>query len=48
MYTTEYYLAIKSKEMKLSHKWMEPQNVLSEVFKTEKDKYAVFFLIGGF
>lgn len=38
----EYYSAIKNKDiMKFEGKWMELENILSEVTQTQKDMHVV-------
>jgi peptidoglycan hydrolase CwlO-like protein len=42
----EYYSAIKSEEiMNFVHKWMELENIVSEVTQTQKDIHAMDSLI---
>ncbi|KAL6030791.1 hypothetical protein STEG23_018581 [Scotinomys teguina] len=50
IYTMEYYAAEKNNDiMKIAGKWMELENViLSEVTQTQKDKYGIYSLIGGY
>ncbi|KAL6039740.1 hypothetical protein STEG23_000352 [Scotinomys teguina] len=50
IYTMEYYAAEKNNDiMKFAGKWMELENViLSEVTQTQKDKYGIYSLIGGY
>ena len=46
IYTMEYYLAIKNNDfMKLLGKWMELENILSEVTQTHKNTHCVYSLI---
>ena len=43
----EYYSAIKNKDiMSFAHKWIELENILSEVTQTQKDIYGMYSLIG--
>jgi hypothetical protein len=45
----EYYTAVKNKDiMKFESKWMKLENIiLSEVIKTQTDKYGLYSLING-
>ena len=41
IYTMEYYLAIKNEDiMSFAGKWMELENILSEVTQIQKDMYS--------
>ena len=49
IYTTEYYAAEKNKDsLNFAGKWMELENILSEVTQTQKDNYHMYSPIGGF
>ena len=50
IYTMEYYLAIKNKNiMNFAGKWMELENIiLSEVTQTQKEMHGVYSLISGY
>ena len=49
IYTMEYYTAEKNDILKFAGKWMDLENIiLSEVTKTQKDKYNMYPLISGF
>ena len=49
MYTMEYYSAIKNNEfMKFVGKWMEVENILSEVIQTQKNTHGMHSLINGY
>ncbi|KAL6070475.1 hypothetical protein STEG23_006062 [Scotinomys teguina] len=50
IYTMEFYTAEKNNDiMKFAGKWMELENViLSELTQTQKDKYGIYSLIGGY
>ena len=50
IYTMEYYTAEKNNDsLNFAGKWMELENIiLSEVTQTQKDKYHMYSLIGGF
>jgi hypothetical protein len=49
IYTMEYYSAIKNNEfMKFLDKWMELENILSEVTQSQKDTYGMYSLISGY
>ena len=47
MYTMEYYLPIRNKEISpFATTWMEPEGImLSEISQSEKDKYHMTSLI---
>jgi hypothetical protein len=45
----ECYSAIKNKEiMNFVGKWMELENILSEVTLTQKDMHSIYSLITGY
>jgi hypothetical protein len=45
----EYYSAIKNNEfMKFVGKWMEVENILSEVIQTQKNTHGMHSLINGY
>ena len=45
-FTVEYYAAIKNKDiMKFAGKWIELENILSEVTQTQKDTYKWILVI---
>ena len=49
IYTIEYYTAEKNNDiLKIAGKWMELENILSEVTQTQKDNYRMYSLTGGF
>ena len=49
IYMIGYYSAIKNKDiMNFADKWMELENILSEVSQTQKDMYGMFSLISGY
>ena len=49
IYTTEYYSAIKNKDiMSFAGKWMELENIPSEVTQTQKDMRGMYSLISGY
>ena len=48
IYTMEYYSAIKNNDfMKVAGKWMELENILSEVTQTQNDMHGMYSLISG-
>ena len=48
IHTTEYDSAIKNKDiMNFAGKWMELENILSEVTQTQKDVYGMYSLVSG-
>jgi hypothetical protein len=48
IYTMEYYSAIKSKDIQsFAGKWMELENILSEVTRTQKDMHGMYSVISG-
>ena len=45
----EYYSPIKNKDiMNFVGRWMELENILSEVTQTEKDMYGMYSLISRY
>ena len=49
IYTIEYYSAIKNKDiMNFAGKWMELENILSEVTQTQKGMHGMYSLISGY
>jgi hypothetical protein len=45
----EYYSAIKNKDiMKFTSKWIELENIMSEVIQTQKDKHDMYSLMSGY
>jgi hypothetical protein len=49
IYTMEYYSGIKNKgNLTFAGKWMELENILSEVTQTQKDTYGMYLLISGY
>ena len=49
IYTMEYYTAEKNNDiLNFAGKWMELENILSEVTQTQKDNYHTYSLTGGF
>ena len=49
IYTMEYYSAIKNNEfMKFLGKWMELENILSEVTQSQKNTHGMHSLISGY
>jgi hypothetical protein len=49
IYTKEYYSTIKNENiLSFSGKWMELENILSEVTQTQKDMHAMHSLISGY
>jgi hypothetical protein len=45
----EYYSGIKNKDiMNFAGKWMELENILSEVTHTQKDMHGMYSLISGY
>jgi hypothetical protein len=47
IYTMEYYSAIKNNNiMNFTGKWMELENILSEVTQTQKDIHDMYSLSG--
>jgi hypothetical protein len=45
IYIIEYYSAIKKDTMNFAGKWMELENILSEVIQTQKKMYGMYSLI---
>jgi hypothetical protein len=49
IYTTEYYSLIKNNDfMKFAGKWMELENILSEVTQIQKNTHGMHSLISGY
>ena len=49
IYTMEYYSAIRNNEfMKFLDKWMELENILSEVTQSQKTTHGMHSLINGY
>ena len=49
IYTMEYYSAIKNENILcFAGKWMELENILSEVIQTQKDVHGMYSLISGY
>jgi hypothetical protein len=49
IYTLEYYSAVKSKDiMNFAGKWMELENILSEVTQTPKYLHSMYSLISRY
>jgi hypothetical protein len=49
IYTMEYYSAIKNEDiMSFADKWMELENILSEINQTQKDMHGMNSLINGY
>ena len=49
IYTMDYYSAIKNNNfMKFTGKWMELENILSEVIPSHKNKHGLYSLISGY
>ena len=49
IYTTEYYSAIKNNEhMKFLGKWMELENILSELIQSQKNTHGMRSLVSGY
>ena len=45
----EYYSAIKNKDIKrFAGKWMELENILSEVIQNQNDMHAMSLLLSGY
>jgi hypothetical protein len=45
----EYYSAIKNEGVQsFAGKWMELENILSEITQTEKDRQVMYSLISGY
>jgi hypothetical protein len=48
IYIMVYYLAVKNNDIvKFTDKWIELENILSEVTQTQKNKHGVYSLING-
>ena len=48
IYTMEYYTTEKNDSLNFAGKWMELENILSEVTETQKDKYHMYSFISDF
>ena len=48
IHTMEYYTAGKNNSLNFVGKWMELENILSEVTQIQKDSYHMYSLISGF
>jgi hypothetical protein len=49
IYTLEYYSAIKNEDiMNFAVKWMELENIPSEVTQTQKHMHGIYSLISGY
>jgi hypothetical protein len=49
VYTMEYYSAIKKEGiLSFAGKWMELENILSELTQTQKDMHGIYSLISGY
>ena len=48
IYTMEYYSAIKNKFMKFLGKWMDLENILSEVTQSQKNTHGIHSPISGY
>jgi hypothetical protein len=49
IYTTEYYSTIKNENiLSFPGKWMELENILSEVTQNQKDMHGIYSLISGY
>jgi len=49
IYTMEYYSAIKNNDfMKFVGKWLELENILSEVTQSQKNTHGLHSLISGY
>ena len=45
----EYYSAIKNKDIiNFAGKWMELENILSEVIQSQKNTHGMYSLISGY
>jgi hypothetical protein len=45
----EHYSAIKNNEfMKLAGKWIDLENIMSEVSQSQKNTYGMYSLISGY
>ena len=48
-YTMEYYIMIKNHNfMKFLGKWMELENILSEVIQSQQNTHGMYTLISGY
>jgi hypothetical protein len=49
IYTMEYYSAIRNEDiLSFAGKWVELENIQSEVTQTQKDMYGIYSLISGY
>ena len=49
IFTRKYYSTIKNKDsMSFEGKWIELENILSEVTQTQKDMHGMYSLISGY
>ena len=49
IYTTEYCLAIKNVDfLKFAGKWLDLENILSEVTQSQKNNHGMHSLISGY
>ena len=49
IYTMEYYSAPKNEDiLSFACKWMELENILSEVTQTQKNMHGMYSLISGY
>jgi hypothetical protein len=45
----QYYSVIKNKDiLNFAGKWMEPENILSEITHFQKDMHSMYSLISGY
>jgi hypothetical protein len=48
-YTMEYYSAIRNENiLRFAGKWMELENIMSEVTQTQKDMHGMYSLISAY
>jgi hypothetical protein len=49
IYTMEYYTAVKNNDFtKFTGKWMELENIISEVTQTQKHTHGMYSIISGY
>jgi hypothetical protein len=49
IYTMEYYLVIKNQDiLSFAGKWIQLENIPSEVTQTQKDMHGMYSLISGY
>jgi hypothetical protein len=49
IYTMEYYSTIKNKDiLSIAGKWMQLENILSEVTQTQKEIHGLYSVISGY